>query len=81
MIDETINEYTQGLPIMQGVLDNFNDKQNEFHQIYQTVVSVMLFVLMTQIDIMVSCKYFIMTDKDYERRFMRGKLMVILNPG
>lgn len=81
MIDETINEYTQGLPLMQGVLEHFNDKHNEVHQIYQTLVSVMLFVLMTQIDIMVSCKYFIMANKDYERQFMRGKLMVILNEG
>lgn len=81
MIDETINEYTQGLPLMQGVIEHFNDKNNELHQIYQTLVSVMLFVLMTQIDIMVSCKYFLMASIDYERQFMRGKMMVILNEG
>lgn len=81
MIDETINEYTQGLPLMQGVLEHFNDENNELHQIYQKLVSAMLFVLMTQTDIMVACKYFLMAEKDYERQFMRGKLMVILNEG
>lgn len=80
-IDETINQYTQGLPLMQCVFEHFNGKDNKLHQIYQTLVSVMIFVLMTQIDIMVSCKYFIMASKDYERQFMRGKLMVILNEG
>lgn len=39
----------------------------------------MLFVLMTMIDSMVASKYFILADKDYDRRFMRGKLFVILN--
>lgn len=81
MIDETIKEYTQGLPLMQGVLEHFNDKNNELHQIYQKLASAMLFVLMTQTDIMVACKYFLMAEKDYERQFMRGKLMVILNEG
>lgn len=81
MIDKTIDQYTQGLPLMQGLLEHFNDRNNELHQIYQTIASVMLFVLITQIDIMVSCKYFIMASKDYERQFMRGKLMVILNEG
>ena len=81
MIDKTINQYTQGLPLMQELLEHFNDENNELHQIYQTISSVMLFVLMTQIDIMVSCKYFLMANNVYERQFMRGKLMVILNEG
>ena len=41
----------------------------------------MLFVLMTMIDSMVASKYFIMADGDYDQRFMRGKLMVIINEG
>jgi hypothetical protein len=32
-------------------------------------------------DSMVASKYFILADKDYDRRFMRGKLLVILNEG
>ena len=30
---------------------------------------------------MVAGKYFILADRDYDRRFMRGKLFVILNEG
>lgn len=33
------------------------------------------------IDSMVAGKYFILADLDYDRRFMRGKLFVILNEG
>ena len=33
------------------------------------------------IDSMVAGKYFILADRDYDRRFMRGKLFVILNEG
>lgn len=36
---------------------------------------------MTMIDSMVASKYFILADGDYDRRFMRGKLIVILNEG
>lgn len=81
MIDKTIEQFNEGFPIMQGVLDNFSDVHNNLHHAYQTIVSVMYFVIITQIDILVACKYFLMADKIYERQFMRGKLMVILNEG
>lgn len=81
MIDNTIEQFNEGFPIMQGVLDNFSDVHNNLHHAYQTIVSVMYFVIITQIDILVACKYFLMADKIYERQFMRGKLMVILNEG
>ena len=81
MIDNTIEQFNEGFPIMQGVLDNFSDVHNNMHHAYQTIVSVMYFVIITQIDILVACKYFLMADKIYERQFMRGKLMVILNEG
>lgn len=35
----------------------------------------------TMIDSMVAGKYFILAGRDYDRRFMRGKLFVILNEG
>lgn len=81
IMDETINEYTEGLPLMQQMLAVFNDENNDLHQTYQTILSVMLFVLLTQIDCMVACKYFILADKDYDRRYMRGKLKVLQNEG
>jgi len=80
VIDETLEQFTQGLPTIYQALDIFN-KRDTFHQIYRTITSVMIFVVMTMIDCLISCKYFIIADKDYDRRFMRGKMMVILNEG
>lgn len=81
VIDETIAQYSEGLPIMSDTLERTKELHDEYHEIDRTVVSVMQFVLITMIDSMVASKYFILADGDYDRRFMRGKLMVILNEG
>ena len=81
VMNETINQYSKGFPIYQNMLKESEGKHDEYHEIERTVVSVMLFVLITMIDSMVVSKYFILADGDYDRRFMRGKLMVILNEG
>ena len=81
VIDEAIAQHTEGLPLMKDILDGSKDLHDEYHEIEYTVASVMLFVLMTILDSLVASKYFIMADGDYDRRFMRGKLMVILNEG
>lgn len=81
IIDEVIADYSEGLPLMHGVLESIKGYEGGFYEIDRTVVSVMLFVIITMIDSMVASKYFILADKDYDRRFMRGKMMVILNEG
>lgn len=81
VIDETVAQYKEGLPMMFDELQHCKDMQDEYHKVSRILSSVMLFVLMTMIDSMVASKYFILADKDYDRRFMRGKLMVILNEG
>lgn len=81
VIDETIARYTEGLPLMAGLLEDAKEQHDEYHEIDRTVVSIYLFVLITMIDSMVAGKYFIVADKDYDRRFMRGKLFVIINEG
>ena len=81
VIDETISDYSDGLPLINDILESFKELPGEYQEIERTVASVMLFVLMTMIDSMVASKYFILADKDYDRRYMRGKLMVILNEG
>ena len=81
VMNETITQYSNGFPIYQNLLKESEGKHDEYHEIERTVVSVMLFVLITMIDSMVVSKYFILADGDYDRRFMRGKLMVILNEG
>lgn len=81
LIDDTIAQYSEGLPMMYDTLESTKDQHDDYHEIDRTVVSVMQFVLITMIDSMVASKYFILADGDYDRRFMRGKLMVILNEG
>lgn len=81
VMDDTIAQYSEGLPLMTSILEGTKDKHDEFHKIDRTVVSVCLFVIMTMIDSMVAGKYFILADHDYDQRFMRGKLFVILNEG
>lgn len=79
--DETIADYSKGLPLTNQILVSIKDRNDDFHIIQRTIVSVMQFVLITIIDNMVICKYFILADKDYDKRFMRGKMKVILNEG
>lgn len=79
--DETVEGYIEGLPILKRLLEDNSGKHDEFHETYSVLLSVMQFVLITLIDSIVISKYFIGTDKDYERRFMRGKMKVILNEG
>lgn len=81
VIDETIAQFSEGLPIMHNILESIKDQHGDYHETERTVVSVMQFVLITMIDSMVASKYFLLADRDYDRRFMRGKLMVILNEG
>ena len=79
--DETISNYAEGLPKVKRLLEDNNSKHGEFHETYSVLLSVMQFVLITLIDSIVITKYFILADKDYDRRFMRGKMKVILNEG
>lgn len=79
--DETVEGYIEGLPILKRLLEDNSGKQDEFHKTYSVLLPVMQFVLITLIDDMVICKYFILADTDYDKRFMRGKMKVILNEG
>lgn len=81
MVDEATSHYLSGLPTMQGALDWFKNSHDEYHATYCVVISAIQFILMTMIDGMVLSKYFLLADKDYDRRLLRGKLKVILNEG
>lgn len=79
--NENILQSSEGLIMMRDTLERIKNLHDEFHEIQRTLVSVMQFCMITVIDSIVLCKYFIMADKDYDRRLMRGKLMVVLNEG
>lgn len=81
MTDKTISDYSSGLPVLKEALEQIKDLHDEFHDAQRIVISILQFTLITMIDSMVISKYFILADKDYDRRFMRGKMKVILNEG
>ena len=81
IIDERVANNNKGLSILDEASLIFNHQIGDFSSIYHIVISVMTFVLVTMNDSMVAGKYFLLADKDYDKRFMRGKLMVILNEG
>ena len=81
VIDETVSTFTSGLPLLTEELKRTEDLKDDYHNICRIVYSVSLFVVMTMCDCMVAGKYFILADTDYDKRFMRGKMKVILNEG
>lgn len=81
VVDEIVSLFASGLPSFNDELNRLADPDDDFHRLYRTICSVSLFVLMTMCDCMVAGKYFILADTDYDKRFMRGKMKVILNEG
>jgi hypothetical protein len=81
IVNDTISTHSEGLPLLKEALDDIKDLHDEFHDAQRIVISILQFTLTTMIDSMVISKYYILADKDYDRRFMRGKMKVILNEG
>lgn len=81
VIDETVDQFSKGLPLLQNELNAIIGQHDQLHELERTVTTILQFVLITMIDNMVAGKYFLLANRDYDRRFMRGKLMVILNEG
>lgn len=81
VVDKTISGFAEGLPLLNKMLEDNRGKHDEAHEAYFVLLSVLQFITITIIDSIVITKYFILADKDYDRRFMRGKMKVILNEG
>ena len=81
VIDETVSTFTSGLPMLAEELERIKTLDDDYQRIRRVVYSVSLFVVMTMSDCMVAGKYFILAENDYDKRFMRGKMKVILNEG
>lgn len=81
IIDKDVARYSEGLPMLANMLAQFKGYNDEGHHVYSIIVSVMQFSIITMIDCMVIGKYFILARNDYDKRFMRGKMKVILNEG
>ena len=80
-IDKTIKEFSAGLPMCYNGLERLRDIHDPLYERERSIRQTSLFVLIAMLDCMVACKYFLLADTDYDKRFMRGKLQVILNEG
>lgn len=81
MIDSDIALNNEFLNLIVANLREIDGKDSEYYTIDRVISNALLFTTQTTADCMVACKYFLLADTDYDRRYMRGKLKVILNEG
>ena len=81
VLDEVIHQYSDGQSMVIEHLDHCEGGGNKFNNAYRTVLSVYLFVISTSIECFIIIKYFLLADTDIDKRFMRGKMKIILNEG
>ncbi len=81
MTNEQIALYSEGLSLLQDELDRIKDYNDDYHDISRVLCSVFLFEIIVQADCLTAFKYFIIADKDYDKRYLRGKMKVTINEG
>ena len=78
--DETIQSFAESIDGMHKVMQEFPPSQNqEFNHIMDTMNDVSTFICYSFGDCIVLTKYFLNTEIQYEKSFLRGKLKVQLN--
>ena len=82
-IEEALTLCKNGLDLFYNQLSCYSKTARNSNLIAATriILSVGLFTTQTMMDCLVASKLFLLASTDYDRRFMRGKLHVILNEG
>lgn len=81
LLNERISQNVKGIPLIRSELERYKGREDILAKISLTLDSIFLFSLITSTDYLVSAKYFLLAEEDYEKRFMRGKMYIILNEG
>lgn len=81
MIDSHVALNSEFINFIVNNLKTIEGLESEYYTIDRVILNAWLFVAQTTADCMVACKYFLLADTGYDRRYMRGKLKVILNEG
>ena len=81
MVDQDVAELSSGLPMLYAEIQRLENLNDDYHNTCRIVYSVYLFSIITMCDCSIAGKCFIQADSDYEKRYMRGKMKVILNEG
>ena len=81
IIDERVSVYSKGLEMIHKAFRQLPSCPSEYDYSKYTVDMALLYNLQTTSDCMVASKYYLLANQDYDKRYMRGKLKVILNEG
>ena len=81
-VDSVIKQFSERLELLK---DEYTANKNNPNLVYSNLVMSIddldMFATMTFIDCLIASKLFILAKEDYEKKFLRGKLQVILNEG
>ena len=80
-MDERVKMNSEGLRLLYDCCQNSMDEDSEYHLISQTINTILFFIFQTTSDCMVASKIYLLADQDYDKRYARGKLKVIMNEG
>lgn len=81
LIDNDVANEVEFIRFITNTQKELDGKDSDYYRIERVLTNAWLFTTQTTADCLVACKYFILADTDYDRRYMRGKLKVILNEG
>lgn len=81
-VDSLIKQFSEGLELLKGeYTSNKSNPSLAYSNLVMSIDDLDMFATMTFIDCLIASKLFILAKEDYEKKFLRGKLQVILNEG
>lgn len=81
-VDSLIKQFSEGLELLKGeYTSNKSNPRLAYSNLVMSIDDLDMFATMTFIDCLIASKLFILAKEDYEKKFLRGKLQVILNEG
>lgn len=81
IIDERVGLNSEGLDLIYKDWIGSQKGDSEYHMVSNVISTVLIYVFQTTSDCMVATKEYLMANQDYDKRYTRGKLRVILNEG
>lgn len=81
IINERVSINAEGLRLFYDNYSKTVDYNSDYYHASHIINTTLFYVLQTTSDCMVASKLYLLADKDYDKRYARGKLKVILNEG
>lgn len=81
IINERVGINSDGLRLFYDHRVEIHEDSSEYQKVSHIINTAIFFIFQTTSDCMVASKIYLLADKDYDKRYARGKLKVILNEG